>query len=362
MSVNIKQEAMVSKGLSTAQGSDFELENDMTALVKGREAKPKLLTALLGGEVNNILLETNTVKYDELKETLQLPEGKSFDAYGPDLQKDKPRQLIYEVGSFGLRSNVAPKDYANKRVPGTQDLMDESYITAQMAVKSDAAWGALDELSIAQLLTTDTNITRNGPMPQYNYYTDVIGSSRPAATSMDLLGTTDHFQAFVNEKDLLVEDLEKTFNSANSFVVICGETFFGQRLDIERQEGLARELRSGLDMQSMGVPTSNFGTDTIFQYQWFDSEIDGLRYIRYNASILGTKLIAATSAYMVPVGAETFMKKAFAPAQTRTYVNTTAATRYAWSKEHERNGVTMNQESNFLPMLIHPQLIRHLTV
>ena len=56
------------------------------------------------------------------------------------------------------------------------------------------------------------------------------------------------------------------------------------------------------------------------------------------------------------------MKRAYAPAQTRTYVNTTAQKRYAWSKEQERNGVTMNQESNVLYMNANPQLIRALTV
>jgi hypothetical protein len=85
-------------------------------------------------------------------------------------------------------------------------------------------------------------------------------------------------------------------------------------------------------------------------------------YIHYGANIQGTKLIADDNAYMVPIGAENFMKKIYAPAQTRTYANTSAQSLYAWVEEKERTGVTMYQESNFLPLNVNPQLIRHLTV
>jgi hypothetical protein len=349
------------KALSPAQGSDFEME-DVSPLVERTQVSPGLLTALLGGTSNDIFLQTNTVKYDELDDTAQLPDGKAFDAYGPDIQKDKARQLIYEVGSFGIRSNVAPKDYANKRQPGTQDLMDEAYLLGRMNMKAEKSWAMFDELAFAQLLTLDTNITRGGPQPVFNYHTDILGGARPAKISMNLAGAVDHFQLFAEQLDLLETDVEKTNNTMDMPVVICGKDFFNQRLTIEKQEGLARDMRGILDLQTMSVPTSNFGSGNgRFQYQWFDS-FDGLRYIRYSASILGTKMIGDDDAYLIPVGAETFLKRAYAPAQTRTYVNTTAQKRYAWSREHERNGVTMNQESNCLPINVNPQLIRALTV
>ncbi len=349
------------KALSPAQGNDFEME-DVTPLVERTEVAPGLLTALLGGLTNEVFLSTNTIKYDELDDTIQLPGGKAFDAYGVDLQKDKPRQLIYEVGSFGLRSNVAPKDYANKRIPGTQDLMDQAYLLGRMNVKAEKAWELFDELGFAQILTLDTNIVRGGPQPVYNFHTDIIGSSRPAKISMNLAGSVDHFQLFAEQLDLLETDVEKTMNSMGMPVVICGKDFFNTRLTIEKQEGLARDLKGPLDLQSMGVPTSNFGSGNgRFQYQWFDS-FDGLRYIRYSASIVGTKMIADDDAYLIPTGAETFLKRAYAPAQTTTFVNTPALKRYAWAKENERNGQSMAQESNCLFMNAHPQLIRALTV
>ena len=349
------------KAVSPAQGSDFEME-DVSPLVARTEVAPGLLTALLGGTTNDVFLQTNTIKYDELDDTAQLPDGKAFDAYGPDIQKDKARQLIYEVGSFGLRSNVAPKDYANKRQPGTQELMDEAYLLGRMNMKAERAWQMFDELAFAQLITLDTNITRGGPQPVFNYHTDILGVARPAKIDMDLGSTTkDIHQDFAEQLDLLETDIEKTNNSMSMGVVICGKTFFASRLEVEKQQGLARDMRGILDLQTMAVPTSNFGSGNgLFNYQWFDS-FDGLRYIRYSASILGTKMIADVDAYLIPVGAETFLKRAYAPAQTRTYVNTVAQKRYAWSREQERNGVTMNQESNCLPINVNPQLIRALT-
>lgn len=349
------------KALSPAQGSDFEME-DVSPLVERTQVAPGLLTALFAGETNEIFLQTNTIKYDELEDSNQLPDGKAFDAYGPDIQKDKARQLIYEVGSFGIRANVAPSDYARKRIPGSTELMDEAYLLGRMNMKAEKSWMLFEELAFAQILTLDTNITRGGPQPVYNFFTDIIGSSRPAKISMDLAGSVDHFQLFAEQLDLLETDVEKTMNSMSKAIVICGKDFFNTRLTIEKQEGLAREIRGSLDLQSMGVPTSNFGSGNgKFNYQHFDS-FDGLTYVRYSASILGTKMIGDDDAYLVPVGAETFLKRAYAPAQTRTYVNTVAQKRYAWSKEHERNGVTMNQESNCLYMNANPQLIRALTV
>ena len=353
----------IDKAVSHSQGNAFELEDVSMTVVDRTQVQPRLFTALFSGEANTVNLETKTIKYDDLQETLQIPDGKAYQAYGNDLQKDKPRQLIYEVGSFGLRWNVAPMDYANKRVPGTNDLMDEAYVMTKMAAKADKAWNLFNELKWVQLLTTDTNITRNGPMPQYNYYTDVLGVARPAATDMDLGGTGDIFQAFNFERDKLMEDADKTLNTVDMVVVICGTTFFNKRLEVERQETLARNLRTQLDLASMPVPRSNFGEGTsgMLNYQFFDSEIDGLRYIRYSGSIQGTNLIGDDDAYMIPLGCENFVRDVFAPAQTRTYVNTSAQARYAWAKEHEREGVVMAQESNTLPMSINPQLVRHLT-
>lgn len=364
MSIKISEEQSLvglDKAVSTSLQNDFEMENLEFGLVERTEPKPMLLTALLGGNTNDVFLETNTIKYDDLQDTVQLPNGKTFEAYGNDLQKDKARQLIYEVGSFGLRYNVAPKDYANKREPGTQTLMSEEYVIAQMLKKSTKAWDLHTELSFAQMLTTDTNYVAGGPMPSYNFYTDVYGSARPAKVDMNLAGAVDHFALFGDVFDTLQEELDKAGSSMSMPIIICGKNFYNARLEIEKQEGLNREIRGPLDLASMEVPRSNFGSGNgKFAYQFFDSH-DGFRYIRYSATILGTAMIGVEDAYVVPLGSEVLFKKAYAPAQDRENVNTSAQSTYSWTRTSNRTGVYVAQESNNLIMNINPALIIPLT-
>lgn len=356
----------VIKALSESSQNTFEME-DVSPLIQREEVEPKLLTALLGGTVNNIMLQTNTVKYDELEDTAQMVAGKRFDEYGARLTKDRPRQLIYNVGSFGITGNVKPGDVVNRRVPGSSELMGTEYLVARMSSKAAKSWSMFDELNIAELVTKDQNLTLGGPQAQYNYYNDITGSTRVAdfggdgKISMQLAADTDHWELFTEQVDLLETDLEKTGNSASMIVCICGKSFFAQRLEIERQAGLARDLRSELDLQSMGVPVSSFGSGR-FNYQYFDSPMDGIRYIRYAANILGTKLIGDAEGYLIPVGAETFLKMAYSPAQTEQFVNTVAATSYAWQETHDRRGTTLATEKNVLGLSVNPQLVRQLKV
>lgn len=365
MTLKINEEQELSgldKALSSSLQNDFEMENLELGLVVRTQPKPGLLTALFGGETNNVYLETNVIKYDDLVETLQLPEGKPYHAFGGDLKKDKARQLIYEVGSFGLRYNVAPKDYANKRQPGTMELMSEEYVMGQMVQKADKAWTLFDELAFAQLITTDTNITRGSSViPSYNFYTDIYGGARPAAANMQLGATVDHFALFGDQYDILQEELDKAGVSMTMAVILCGKDFYNARLEIEKQEGLARDFAGQtLDLATMEIPRDNFGSGNgKFSYQYFDSH-DGFRYIRYSASILGSKMIGDDDAYIVPVGAEKMFKRVYAPAQDRENVNTMAKSRYAWTTVKNRTGVHVAQESNVLFTNINPALIRPL--
>jgi len=363
MKINEEQALVgMDKALSSSLQNDFEMENIGFGLIEKTKPKPMLLTAVFGNSTDNAYLETNTVKYDELTDTLQLPSGKRFEEYGNDLKKDKALQRIFEVGSFGLRYNVAPKDYANKRKPASTELMDEEYVIAQMMKKSRQSWDLFNEISFATLLTSDQNNIFSGPMPQYNYFTDIVGTARGAKVDMDLGSTAiDHFSAFGDVYDTLQEQLDVSMSSMSSALILCGKDFYNSRFLIEKQEGLAREVRGPLDLASMSVPRDNFGaTDGNFAYQYFDSH-DGFRYIRYSAAILGTKMIADADAYVVPLGSDVLFKRVFAPAQDRDNVNTTALESYAWTRTSNRTGVHVAQESNVLFMNISPKLIIPLT-
>jgi len=357
------------KALGVSGDSAFEMV-DVSPLVQRTQIAPKLLTALFGGEINSIFNQTRTVRHDDLQHEGVSVAGKQYSEYGPRALTDKPRQLSYDIGSFGVTYNTKPGDISGRRTPGTNELMTEEYLLGQLGNKVDKAWVKFEEQLIATLLTTDSNFTAGGNHTTYDYFVEVMGDTRAnliagangsGQVSMQLAGSVDHIELFTEQADYLQTDLEKTGNDSSMTVVICGKNFFAQRLEIERDVGFNRELRNTLDMQSMGVPAGGFGSGQ-FNYQWFDSPRDGIRYIRYAASYDGAKMIGDDDAYMVPIGAENFLRTAYAPAQTRTYVNTVAQSAYAWSKVDDRQGTTVASEKNVLGIAVNPQLIRRLVV
>lgn len=352
--------ADIQKQVSEAQGSGFELE-DITSGVMRTEVKPKLITALLQGnsEVNTEYLSTDTYKYDEEKLGAAIPNGKAYSEFGKRIGKDKPLRRYFEVPSFGISFNVRPEDYANKRKPNTVDqFLTEDDEVAKLTMKAEGAWDNLDELGFAKLITEDTNLVLGGDFEEYNYYTEIVGGTRQI-DYMDLTnGSIDHEQAFRKIRRQVVQDLARFNDSATMIVCICGDNFFDKRYQIQKNEGLQRPIKFGLDLASEPINESMLGTE--FNYAWFDSQ-DGIRYINYGSEVIaGNQLIGTENAVMLPMGAESLIRVAYAPARTRTYVNTQAQELYTWSGVSERQGVSVWQESNKLFSLVNPAAIRHL--
>jgi hypothetical protein len=362
--------ADLQKELSVIDGSPFQLQ-DNSLLIERRQIKPGLITSLLNAMSMEETFRTDTFAYDETNWGAQLPDGKAYSAKTTDIEKEQPRRLNFAIPSFGLRSNVAPQDYIGRRKPGTtNDLLTETDVEAQMSIKAMQAWDLFDELAWSTLLTTDTNITRGGPFTSYNFWNSIVDvdlptfsdltATRPAPVSMQLGSTgVDHIQLFRAQRKLLEQGLARAQDSASAFVCICGDNFYDQRYEIQKKEGLARPVIQNTDLASAAVGTINVGG---FDYDTFKSE-DGIQYINYGSEIIsGTKLIGDDLAFLLPVGANKIVRKAFAPSQTRTYANTEALSMYTWSFADEFSGLTQMQESNALFALINPQLITHLTV
>lgn len=352
-----QQEYDVSKALTTAATNIYELE-EMTSMLNRKQLKPGLLTALLSPPKEFNMMDV--FRFEEFTNSAALPAGKSYSEFGPSLKKDQAKQFTYSIPSFGLRFNVAPKDYANRRKFGSNvELMTEADVLAQMAEKADAAWMLHMELSLANLITTDTNLVSGGPFTSYNFFTDITGGARAAATDVALGTAQDHFSVFRRLRKLQGQELSRAFDSASEQVVICGNDFFDKRYEIEKQEGLGRELRSVFDFASQALPETAF--DGQFRYDNFKSH-DGLTYINYGAEIIaGTPLIGDNAAYMIPLGSRNTAKIGYAPAQTRNYVHTQALGAYGWTSVDERQGVTVYSESNYLTALTNPRAILHLT-
>lgn len=352
-----QQEYDVNKALTTAATNIYELE-EMTSLLNRKQLKPGLITAILAPPKEYEMMDV--FRFEEVTNSVALPAGKSYSEFGPSLKKDPAKQFTYSIPSFGLKFNVAPKDYANRRKFGTTNqLMTEADVLAAMAEKADASWMLHMELSLAQLINTDTNLVSGGPFTSYNFYSDIVGSSRGAATDVTLGSSIDHFALFSKLRKLQGQELARAGDSASKQVVLCGGDFFDKRYEVEKQVGLNRDLRSSFDFASQALPETAY--DGQFRYDNFQSH-DGLTYINYGSEIIaGTPLVGDNSAIMLPLGSVNTAAIAYAPAQTRSYVNTQALGAYGWTSVDERQGVTVYTESNYLTALKNPRAIIRLT-
>ena len=377
MNVKINESAIsydINKELSVIDGSPFQLE-DMTSLVQRNEIEPKLLSTLLNSTAMQETFMSDTFKYDEENWGAQLPEGKPYSGKGKDLDKDQPRQLRFQIPSFGLRFNTAPQDYIGRRRPGTtNEFLTEADVQAQQNFKSQQSWSLFEEYCLAFLLRTDTNVVRGGPFASQNFYDLVAGTAVTAGlptfegvpatrqtTSMQLgSASVDHVLLFRRQRKILEQRLARANDSASEFVCVCGDNFYDQRYEIAKKEGLARPIIPPTpDLASTPVGTINVGG---LNYDTFRSE-DGIRYINYGSEIIdGEKLIPDDNGYLLPVGAQKLIGVGFAPSQTRQYANTEALSMYAWTFVNEFQGVVTMQESNKLYMYKNPQNVIHLTV
>lgn len=356
---NASPSQIVAASLNKALGSgyNFGIDDIVQAEYRGIN-KPRLLTQLMTNEFSVNSHRTNSFVYDIISTTAQLPAGKSYTAKGPDLDKDTAEQKSFVIPSFGLTWNVLPQDFLNKRKPGGApgEMMDAAYIVSQLSAKAETAWDLLNELAIAKLITDDQNIVQNGPGTQYTFHTEIFGSARTAAAFLDLANTDQQTirNTMVDKRRLLEQRAALSGRSFRSVVCICGDDFFSERMALEEQAGIARDLRTAIDLASQRVPEISSGPAT---YDAFTA-IDGITYIRYGSEVIGgTKLIGDDKGYLIPVGVENMLSIELAPAVTMSTVNQEAQAMYMWAKEDERLGIMTEIESNRLYFNRAPDLI-----
>jgi len=345
------------KAIGASTGDAYRME-DITSPIVRRPSRPGLLSTILtpAADYN----KTTVFSFDNIEYSAQLPVGKSrSEVSEANLKKDHPTKKYFEIPSFGLGYTMTPADIDRRRKMGTNELMKTEDIIMEMEAKIDLAWDLHKELAMATLLTGDQNIVSGGPGTQYDFYSEMVGSARPAAVDMDLGNATlEHFVAHQEQREELQEELGRYGLTSNVFAVICGRDYFNKRLEIEKQEGIARELRSAKDLVSQELGSISDGD---FNYSMFESH-DGLVYIKYTANIAGTKLIGDADAYMVPLNVtEGLFTTAYAPALDMEYVNTVALPRYTYAKEDRRAGITVQTESNCLYANLRPKAVKHLT-
>lgn len=340
-------------------GAGFTFLDTVPEVLRRAPIKVGAFDALFPHE--DTFLRTRVAQISRVTETgLQLPVGKRFDDYVGAIDKDSAELLNFNTCSFGHGWAVNPTDIDGKLSPITKEPMTEEELLAEMQIKAQMHWDFMREVAKVQLITTDTNYTGGfAGNPSYNWYNEFEGGSRPAATSMQLAANVDHISLFQAEVDKLQEDASKMrINDGFSPLALCGTTFYANRFNIEKQEGLARPLLGPAgDLASEEQPFIMIGG---FRHATFQGQ-DGITYVRMNQSINGTKSVGVNDCYLVPQGI-TMVGRYFSPAIGRSTTNKIASEAYGWTEVSERKGVIRAEESNVLYVSKYPKLIRKLTV
>lgn len=350
----------VTKAMTPFQGAPDSLEDMSSTVVEREQVKPLFLTTLLGGNVQDEFYSTDTFKYDAEESTLVVPAGKQFTGFGPRVNKDGHSTFRFGIGSYGISGNVAPADYANLRSVGGMDVDTEANQLLRLEEKMATSWELFYEQQLAYILKNDANYTAGAYVPEFNYFTEITGGSRSAPTNISFSGGDENLIISQIEAvtDLLDEEAIRAGEMGVRYVCLCGKNFFNDRAELELFDGLARDVKGTYDFASEQMTANPIGSQS-FNVKNFVGSRDGVTYIKASFGVGGSDFkIPDEDAVFVPINASDFLRRAYAPAKTRTYANTVAQAAYAWGNIDDRAGVTRWEESNYLMYMTKPTLIR----
>lgn len=338
--------------------ADFHGVTELSDYVDSRkQLKVGLLTSLMQ-PVDNTHKGRSFI-FDTEAATSQIPNSKPYSSRGDYITQDTYNDLTFAIPSMGYQTSVQIEDYDGKRKPGSMEFQDEAYVFAKLAMKSDDGWDLHKEQGMATLLTTDQNyLGSNAIGTQYNFYTAIEGTSRPATTDVLFATNPNPINTLRAEKKKLLQYASKNGLSGR-IVCPCGDTFFGSRLELEANAGLGRPIVMGKDLAQEEVGNM---TNNSWNYDMFVGSQDGILYINYGSEIFnGTNLIADNMAYLFLAGSGAISIE-YAPARHKDHVNKDALTMYRWTFADPFNGdLRLITESNRLFMNRKPGSVVRLT-
>lgn len=364
MQVKVSQLQGIDK--SVRSSNSYEMVDTTDGIIYNSGVKPTLLTALMSGMSNDKYLTDTKFVYDEVTETHQLPAGKRHDQVGSvRVVLDSAKEKTFYVPSFDVSAYATLAD-AKQRKPFSEDKYSMEEIVALYGAKLDKVWDLHTEIAMGQLLTQDTNYLAGGPGKEYNFYTDIYGSARPAATDLDLGGAGDPIAVLNNISDKMQEAASLGNVTYTDMIMVCGGTLFDGLLALEQEQAtavFAINPTSVLNLEMYGVERSNFGgADLNFNRRHFRSALTGITYVRVADNITGVApLVGASNGYLIPTGASNMFTRVYAPIQHKDYFDRQALPKYGFRYEHDRDGTTLTQESNCLYMGRNQAVIQHVT-
>jgi len=332
--------------------SNPNLLHDMTGMVSKSPLIPTFLTGALA--VSDHFLSTDTFEHDRRSTTVSQLGDSAYHDRGNYVGKESSTTHLFKVPHIAIQGRVRPRDVLRTRMPGTADVLDSTdrQIAEELA-SMRRAYAAYNELALARTITTGGLYVPNGTVSAVDFYTEYLGTSAASRPSVNF--DLDNSAIYPREKG--EEARIKLLNALNDgdmvtgFIAICGKTFFQKRISHAKEEQ-AYVDRANMGQNPLAERLRNFNN----QYRMYVGS-DDIVYVQYTANIGGSQLIGDNDCYILPVGVNDVISRAYAPAETMQYVNTVAQREYAWRYDDEFQGTKLFMESNSGFYLTKPDLI-----
>lgn len=329
--------------------------HDLTPEIAERPNLPTLLSQIVQAQSNQVFLQTNVFEHDFTHYKNFMPSDKAYGERGQVIDARPVTDThLHKVPSQGVQAHIRPEDVLRRRKPGTANELE----TMEAVVGEDMAaigrgWDLFKEKAIAHAITTGTLYVPNGTVPSVDFYQEYTGAARPVVT-YTFSNSAVHPKEKGEEARRRILDNLYEGQTVAGFVAVCSPEFFAS-LTTHPQWTQAMIDRSGLNAQDPLIKRfENFAQ----QYRMV-RYADDVLYIEYAGRIGGSQIIPAGKAYMMPVGVNLFTE-VYAPAQTKSYINTLAQREYMWRVDSEFDGTKLFSESNVGEFIMNPLLIQEL--
>lgn len=337
---------------------DLNKLHDLTGMISRSPNVPTFMTDLLGGSIGSEFLSTNTFEHDAVESFIADIEDKAFSERGVAFnERDATKTHLFKVPSFGIQTHIKPSDALRRRVEGTKDTMETiDRLVAKDLANIQKSWALFEERQIVNTITSGSLYVPNGSVQSYDFYAEYTSNNAANRPSVEFkFGDPNAYPREVGEeaRNFIADNLLDG-ETVDDFICICGKDFFKQRISHVKEEQ-AMVQRSGILGQDPLIERlDNFTNGKLYRKY---RGADDILYVEYTARVGGNPLIAADEGYIMPVNAGSAFVRAYAPAETMQYANTTAQSQYAWRYDDEFSGTKLFWESNQGLYLTNPNLI-----
>lgn len=342
---------------------DMNKVHDMTSMISKAPKIPTLMSDLLGGSITSEFLATNIFEHDNEEKFIAEIKDKSFSERG-DAFDSRPQSKthLFKVPSFGIQTDIKPSDILRRRVTGTKDEMETiNNVVAEDLAAIARSWSLFEERQIIHTVTTGTLYVPNNSVQSYDFYaeyTDKTAATRPTL-NFDFSDDLAYPREVGEEARTFILDNLLEGQVVDGFICLCGKNFFRERISHPKEEQAMVDRSGILGQDPLIQRLDNFtGGASYRKYRGADD----ILYVEYTAKVGGQSLIADDEGYIMPLNAGSVFTRAYAPAETMQYANTTAQAQYAWRYDDEFSGVKLFWESNQGLYLNNPNTIVKVTM